>query len=168
MVHVIYIPRPKSSVTKGLSERTARKFFVKHGFEVWRGNYLSYRLGKYLEFNQNKYKRLENHIFRLVGGKKYWQLCLWIKAHAGITDFIVAKGDQLFFVEVKLEEESIKNNQFEALKFIENLGLTPMICRVSNKNTVFTKELDLKTRRARPKYYMPKLNSRIFTRKSVR
>lgn len=142
---------------KGLAEKQVRAHYKSKGYEVFRGSYISFQSKELREFHADKLLRFENAIKEKIGQEGLIELSVFCNKNAGLPDFAVKKDEEFFFVEVKLENEQIKTNQIDTIKFIKKLGLNVIIVRFSSNIKIFEKELDLETRKSINKSYIPKL-----------
>jgi|SRR3989344_1827136 len=114
-----------------LSERIVRNHFLKSGFEVFRGtSILGAEQSMYYDLYPNVRKKIDR-LERILLGKI--GLKLWILRNIvsnGIPDYFIHKNGKSFFVEVKLEHESIKKNQLNCMQLLENFGFDIFIIRV--------------------------------------
>jgi hypothetical protein len=123
---------------KGLAEKLAKKYFIKKNYEIFKGRLIlgrEYSTNYFLYNNvKQKYSRFDRIIIEQINSnKKYLEKLL--KITKGIPDFFVfRKTDKnMMFVEVKLEHEQIKENQYEAMSFLEAYGFKVMVLRFKNK-----------------------------------
>ena len=160
-VHYIHKRDYNYKTNKGLSEKLARNYFKKQGFEVWRGSFLHFiDNNEYFSYHRDKYDALVQEIRQRIGQKKFLQLYLFLRANAGIPDFVMRKNAEFFFAEIKLNNESIKKNQIRTISFLNDLGLKTIIVRASDNKRIFKKELDLETGRSKLVSYIPKLRQK--------
>jgi hypothetical protein len=120
---------------RGLAERIVRGYYVKRGFEVFRGSMLlgkeySQRYTQYLTVRR-RYDRLELALESAVGNdlpalRKRVSKC------RGIPDFAIMRGS-LAFVEVKLEHEHIKPHQLHCMQILEQYGFKVYVVRLKKK-----------------------------------
>ena len=114
------------SSRKGLSERIVKNYFLKSGFEVFKGNYIlgrEFSSNYYLYENvQNKYRRFEQIIQQKIGIDLDFVRNSILKIQ-GVPDFFVYRklDDKSFFVEVKLENEQIKQRQYDCICLVEDI-----------------------------------------------
>ncbi len=131
---------------KGLAERLVKRYFEKRGYEVFRGlrvlgrefsvNYYEY------ENVRQKYDRMEKILYERLGDRLLEFRKAIFKAK-GVPDFIVSKDDECFFVEVKLEHESLKPNQQPCLKLLESYGFNTAVIRVKSRPFRIQSEVNL-------------------------
>lgn len=159
-VEIIYLHKRnfEYKTNRGLSEKLVKNYYSKKGYLVWKGEYLRF-LGNesFYVYQKEKYDKLIYEIKSKIGTKRFWKLIIYLKAFSGIPDFIIKKNEELIFVEVKLNNESIKKNQLNSMLFLKEIGLNSVIVRVSDNKRIFKKELDLLTGKSYLKSYIPKL-----------
>lgn len=158
-IPVIYLHKRDFNykTNKGLAERQVKAHYKSKGYEVFRGSYISFQGTELREYHSEKIQRLENAIKEKIGLDGLIELSVFCNKNAGLPDFAVKKGEEFFFVEVKLENEQIKSHQIETIKFIIQLGLKVIIVRLSSNKNIYEKELDLETRKSMKKSYITKL-----------
>lgn len=127
-----------------LSEKLVHQYFLKKGYEVFRGTRILGHEGS-LNYElypnvKRKYDRLEKILYKKLG------LHLWTLRELlgkGIPDFFVHKGNTSFFVEVKLEHESIKKHQLACMKLLTEFGFDSVIIRVKSKPHLLKKIVEV-------------------------
>jgi len=119
-----------SNPCQGLAERIVKQFYQKKGWWVIRG---TIALGKiqYSDYPSvlNASKKAKCLIQTKVG-QNFNQL---LEIQNGIPDFFMARKNNIQFVEVKLEQESIKENQKRCIFFLDSLGLPTMVVRIKRR-----------------------------------
>ncbi|MFC1769190.1 VRR-NUC domain-containing protein [Nanoarchaeota archaeon] len=79
---------------------------------------------------RRKIDRLEEILLKQLGLRLY---LLRQTVGSGIPDYFVHKKNESFFVEVKLEHETIKKHQLMCMKRLEEFGLDVYIVRIKSK-----------------------------------
>ncbi len=131
---------------RGLAEKIAKRYFEKHGYEVFRGRMLlgrEYSMNYEYENVRKKYERLERILYKKLR-LKLLLIRGMLKEINGIPDFFLYKHSNMLFVEVKLEHEALKNNQIECIKILEDFGFKVMLLRIKSKPYRVKEIVDLK------------------------
>jgi hypothetical protein len=131
---------------KGLSEKIAKKYFQKKGYEVFRaamvlGKEFSFYYEEY-ENVKNKYDRLEKILIKKLNLKLYNFRKELLEA-GGIPDYFIHRIGTYIFTEIKLEHESIKPHQLQCMKIIESYGFQTMLIRIKSKLYRINSEINL-------------------------
>ena len=151
---------------RGLSERIAKKYFLRLGYEVFRGTML---LGKEWSFNYDKYENVQKKYDRIEKilmdflGLRIWSLRAQL-AFGGIPDFFVYKKRKMHFVEVKLEHEQIKPHQLQCMALLERYGFQTRVLRIKQRPFRLRTKVELDIDPATTKENM-KLSNRIVLEK---
>lgn len=124
---------------RGLAERLAKRYLENSGFKVFRGVRI---LGKEWSINYDLYEnvrrtydRVDDLLVKKLGLKLYElrDALSW----KGIPDFFLCRKrgskEDLCFAEVKLNNEQIKDHQFDCMHLLEQYGFTIFIIRIKEK-----------------------------------
>jgi len=125
-----------------LSERLAKKYFERKGYEVFRGHAMLKNSINYAHYEsvRKKYDKLEHILLQKLGLNLY---LLREQLQKGIPDFFVYRkqDNDCFFAEIKLEHEQIKSHQLECMRLLESFGLKVVVIRIKSK--LYRVEIDM-------------------------
>ena len=153
-IEVININPPaiKTKSNRKFSEKIAKVYFKRKGYYVFRGDYLDFygkeNNWKYEKFDEVKeyYKNTDKILCELLTIKKFYKLVDYCKEHKGTPDFFMWNPliNKYLFVEVKLNNEKLMNNQKKTILFIKNkIGVEVLLFRVVSGKVPIYGSLDL-------------------------
>ena len=123
--------RPKT--LRGFAERTARAYYEKRGYAVWRGGFLNANRRERYPNVTRKYERLER-IMHVHYPGMFDRVC-YLCTQSGMPDLLIWNGRDLRFIEVKLDYEPLADHQKRCISRLVSLGFGVRIVRIVSKAT---------------------------------
>ena len=130
-IRILTTHRPDT--LRGFAERTARAYYEKRGYVVWRGGFINANRRERYPNIARKYERLER-IMRIHYPATFEHVC-YLCAQSGMPDLLVWNGRNLRFIEVKLDYEPLAEHQSRCIMRLVSLGFDVRIMRIVSKAT---------------------------------
>ncbi len=157
----------------GLSERIAKSYFRKKGYEVFRGMRILDQKNLYYYFYpgmRKKHDRLQQ-ILKEKLKERYSEFRKSLKNGKGLPDYVIhmsrKEGKETFFAEIKLEHESLKESQLECIRLLEKYGFRVVLVRVKKKVINEASEINTRTFAKKILVKQSRLTKRILKQRRI-
>ncbi len=124
-VRTFRLPSKEYKTTRGLAERYVRTKLKRAGYLTWRGQFFDMPYARIYETYERiwmHYEHLKILLYERVGHTKFNEFLIYCKEHHGTPDLVAyhKTSERLLFIEVKYQNESLQNNQFQCIQFIRH------------------------------------------------